>query len=491
MYLIQQNSFDIQCSSQTFGMELQQQLSNLLEKTFYPQLEQLLVKYDVPGSHWIIDLLEVEVPDISKKYWKEELIQKALMQIEEYLIRNSPKTDLQIAELLGNNTYTIPSEEKAKLLVFDFLRNGFLPLNAFSDKIEKIIAGIVIDKNFVNQLLEFFQSDLKMVMRWIFSIPEEYKVKVLAFLPSSFNGLQFTKIILKEPVFQENKMKTIVEKLFSNPKHIQYWYELIQWADNIMRNGVSPQEVFSFLNHSMEKYWNTSKAEINQLFELALQKGNTNDADVAFFKLWQKQLDEKGIDEASDVTAESKVMNALLEQLQNGKTFSEGAVFYVNNAGLVILHPFLSTLFEKLELTKSNEWISEHAKQKAVLLTHYLVFGEQEIEENQLILNKILCGLPIEEVVNTQIILETEDKETCMNLLDAVLEHWSIMKNSSKEALQETFLQREGKLEIQINGFEMWMEEKGYDILLEQLPWGIGMIRTPWMEYYLICNWNQ
>ena len=178
------------------------------------------------------------------------------------------------------------------------------------------------------------------------------------------------------------------------------------------------------------------------------------------------------------------------EEIQNNKRLSEGQVFYVNNAGLVILHPFLPTLFEQLGLTEKNEWVNKPALQKAVLLTHYLVFGESEIDESQLILNKILCGLSIDEVINTQLILEENEKERCKSLLDAVLDYWKIMSNSSKEALQGTFLQREGKLEIQVNGFEMWMEEKGYDILLEQLPWGIGMIQTPWMESYLTCNWN-
>lgn len=491
MYLLQQNTFDIQCSSQAFGMELQQQLSGLLEKTFYPQLEQLFIKYDVPGVHWVIDQLSVELPDISKKYWKEELIQKTLAQIEEYLICNSPKTKLQIAELLGDTTHTIPSEKKAALVLFDFLRNGYFPLNTFSDKIEKIMELIVIDNDFVQELLTVFESNLNSLMRWIFSVPEEYKAKVMTFLPHSFNGFQSTKVILEEIALQKGKIKDVLEKLFPNQKSIQQWYELIQWAENI-KYRVSFYKVFSFLNAAMKNYWNISNAEILQLLELVNKKSDWNDSEIDFFKLWISHIKENETDKSpKNALEENEKMNEIQEEIQSNKGFPEGQVFYVNNAGLVILHPFLPTLFEQLKLTENNEWLNKLAMQKAVLLTHYLVFGNAEIDENQLILNKILCGLSIDDVINTQLILEDNEKERCNSLLDAVLEHWKIMRNSSKEALQETFLKREGKLEFQINGFEMWMEEKGYDILLEQLPWGISMIRTPWMGSYLICNWNQ
>ena len=65
------------------------------------------------------------------------------------------------------------------------------------------------------------------------------------------------------------------------------------------------------------------------------------------------------------------------------------------------------------------------------------------------------------------------------------------MSTSSIEALQQTFLQREAKLtRLPNHEYELWFEEKGVDILLDQLPWGLGTIQTPWMENYLICHWH-
>jgi hypothetical protein len=92
-------------------------------------------------------------------------------------------------------------------------------------------------------------------------------------------------------------------------------------------------------------------------------------------------------------------------------------------------------------------------------------------------------------VINTKLKITKKDKQKCHSLLTAILEYWKPMNNSSIEALQETFLQRNGKLE-QAGSYELWIEERGYDILLAQLPWGITMIKTPWMEEYLTCNWT-
>uniref|UniRef100_UPI0027DCBFD6 contractile injection system tape measure protein n=1 Tax=uncultured Chryseobacterium sp. TaxID=259322 RepID=UPI0027DCBFD6 len=164
---------------------------------------------------------------------------------------------------------------------------------------------------------------------------------------------------------------------------------------------------------------------------------------------------------------------------------------YINNAGLVILHPFLLNLFQKLCLCKGAIWTDKESQHKAVLLTQYLITGQEIFFENELILNKLMCCFPVENVINTRQKLSKEEKEICNDLLLVVIEYWSVMKNTSVEALRETFLQRAGKLSLsEVHSSELWVEEKGVDVLLSSLPWGIGMIQTPWMDNFLHCYWN-
>ena len=61
--------------------------------------------------------------------------------------------------------------------------------------------------------------------------------------------------------------------------------------------------------------------------------------------------------------------------------------------------------------------------------------------------------------------------------------------NVSIEGLQETFLQRHGKLTRKENGWLLQVEQRGVDVLLNQLPWGIGIVKLPWMENILHAEW--
>ena len=166
-------------------------------------------------------------------------------------------------------------------------------------------------------------------------------------------------------------------------------------------------------------------------------------------------------------------------------------MIYVENAGLILFHPFLKSLFEQLQLTQNEIWTNKMSQHKAILLTQFLIRGETKIGENELVLNKILCGFPIENVVNTQLEITQKEIEKCESLLQAVIEYWKILGDTSIAGLRETFLQRKGKILLTENEkLELWVKQEGVDVLLAQLPWGIEMIKTPWMEDFLQCYWN-
>jgi hypothetical protein len=164
-------------------------------------------------------------------------------------------------------------------------------------------------------------------------------------------------------------------------------------------------------------------------------------------------------------------------------------VIYIKNGGLVLLFPFLNYLFQNSGLTQDNKWVSVLHQQKAALITQYAVTGNTNFNENELLLNKLLCGYAIHDVVDTSIEITESDKTHCREMLQSVIHYWEALKNSSPEALQETFLQREAKVSLNHEVIEMWVESKAFDILLQKLPWSIAMVKTPWMEKLIQCNW--
>jgi hypothetical protein len=124
-----------------------------------------------------------------------------------------------------------------------------------------------------------------------------------------------------------------------------------------------------------------------------------------------------------------------------------------------------------------------------VHVLEYLVSGLEEFPEFNLPLNKILCGMDVAEVLQPVSELTSSVKAECKLLLHEVIHHWSILKNTSIDGLRETFLQRNGKVSRVDNGWLLNVEQKGVDVLLNGLPWGIGVIKLPWIADTVFVEW--
>ena len=161
---------------------------------------------------------------------------------------------------------------------------------------------------------------------------------------------------------------------------------------------------------------------------------------------------------------------------------------YVDNAGLVILHPFLPKFFEGLGLAQEGVLLQPD---RALHLLHYLCTGHSPAPEYTLALPKVLCNIPLEDPVDIDLFLTEPEKEEALVLLQAVIRHWEALQNAAPDALRGTFLLRPGKLSRRDDGgWLLQVEKQGFDILLDQLPWSIGMIQLPWMEGLLWVEWN-
>jgi hypothetical protein len=161
---------------------------------------------------------------------------------------------------------------------------------------------------------------------------------------------------------------------------------------------------------------------------------------------------------------------------------------YVENAGLVLLHPFLPRFFQGLGVAADDRLLKP---EKALALLHFLSTGRTDVPEYELVLPKVLCGLPIETVVGRSEPVTTSEQEEATALLEAVVQHWSALGNSSADALRGTFVFRPGKL-IRRAAHEwlLQVEKRTVDILLDQIPWGISMIKLPWMTNLLWVEWS-
>ncbi|WP_373553308.1 contractile injection system tape measure protein [Haliscomenobacter sp.] len=165
---------------------------------------------------------------------------------------------------------------------------------------------------------------------------------------------------------------------------------------------------------------------------------------------------------------------------------------WIQNAGLVLLAPFLATLFRNLNWVTGKNFVDTQMQQQAIALLQFMATGESETSEEDLLLNKILCNWPLEEALLLLEPLPTEARQEAENLLLAVIAQWTALKKTSIENLRHTFLQREGKL-IQgpDGGWQLYIERKTLDVLLDRLPpgWGYSMVKLPWMQQILYVEW--
>ena len=164
-------------------------------------------------------------------------------------------------------------------------------------------------------------------------------------------------------------------------------------------------------------------------------------------------------------------------------------IAYVDDAGLALLAPFLTTFFETLDLTSEGAFVDREAHGRAVLLTRFLATGTVDVPEPNLALAALLCGWPGTEPLPRRLTLTDVETAETTTLMTSVIEHWVALKNTSPDGLRRTFLLRDGKLERQPRQWHLTVDRHGVDVLVDTLPWGISVISLPWMSTPLFVSW--
>ena len=176
------------------------------------------------------------------------------------------------------------------------------------------------------------------------------------------------------------------------------------------------------------------------------------------------------------------------EQDNDTNEILEDGIF-IENAGLILLWPFLKTFFAKLGMLDNNNFSTDTLRNRAVLLLNYLVTGDTKHNEHELALNKILCGMPVHyPVVDELIITDLENKET-QQVIQSAIDTWKGIGKVSVSGFRESFLKRNGKLQLNDTGWNLIINRGALDVLLDRLPWGISMIKLKWMNKILYVDW--
>ncbi len=162
----------------------------------------------------------------------------------------------------------------------------------------------------------------------------------------------------------------------------------------------------------------------------------------------------------------------------------------IGNAGQVLAAPFLPRLFSVLGLLEDGAFVTEAARERAVHLLQYMVDGATDRLECELILNKVLCGWDAATPIGRGIVVANSEREAIGGMLRSMIQHWQALKQTSVSGFRESFLQREGTLRLQRDGWQLAVEPRPFDMLLDRIPWGFSVIKQSWMDRVIYVDWR-
>lgn len=169
---------------------------------------------------------------------------------------------------------------------------------------------------------------------------------------------------------------------------------------------------------------------------------------------------------------------------------------WVGDAGQVLLAAYAERLFKQQRLIEQGRFVDSAAQARAVQCLQTLCHGPGPVDEAQTVLSRLLCGVQPAELLPEVDPLPADTLSLLEQLLQAVLAHWKAVGHTSVAGLRECFLQREGRLQRDKTPadepprWRLRVQPRGFDVLLDRLPWGFQTIRLPWMQGALHVEWR-
>jgi hypothetical protein len=250
-----------------------------------------------------------------------------------------------------------------------------------------------------------------------------------------------------------------------------------------------------FLQHIVEVITANRHPDLIEKVSILVNQNNKDSAGKHFTKkqIWEEVLRHYAVDKTAadlkEILLIKKKIVPELNQRLNHELIEEG--IFCQYAGLILLHPFYRHLFNHLFLFEDGIFKNSASLEKAVVLLYFIATGKTDAKDHELVVPKIFCGMQLHEVISEEsFYLSEAERKEALNMMHAAIDQWDIIRNTSVQALRESFLAREGKLLIKDKGIEIRVEARGIDVLLDRLPWNLSLIRFPWLDKLIHVEWR-
>ncbi len=469
-HIIKQTVLDFRYNGNADGFVFQLEVKEWFDE-FSPVLEQTLNSFTSNDEVIYVDQLEIEI-DLKADDWKEQATQKIGRQFKDKL------NLLNFVAVQSGSLQKKSHDQQFRDLFLFYLQKGYLSWeisgmssSQWEEEIQHLISAA--DKEFATRLKDILSSSASAAQRLSQIIPFRSSVHLLSLLRKNNSVSQ--QQLLHDVLLL---MKYAVTNLLNQLKQMVYqvYLQSVIAEGNLAKVKDDIMQLFI-----RESAANPQVNIMESFISFDLQSDLFKRIQTELPDAVQNRLKGGGKPKAKSVTAvEGKEI-----RVDADKKFDNE--IYISDAGLVLIAAFLPALFKKTKLAVDHK-ITD--LDKAICLTHFLATGIEKMNEFELPLSKILCGMELNQVADASAFqLHADLRNEAGALLTSVIEYWGILKNTSVNGLRESFLVRNGKLSYDGRDWLLQVEQRSYDMLLEHLPWSYSIIKLPWMDALLKTEW--
>lgn len=453
------------------GLSLQRRLPALCLESLMPVFELVFNRYTSSDRHLSIERLDIDAGAIPLERVEHELAEAAALALERSLQEMLPIGEASTSTGSGKMRHKTDQQRIHEAFVY-FLKTGSLPWSF------RLPDGKNLEQVILHSWQQVVESGLTPFaahdpVRRLLESAVVRKRLVQQFSPLFLN----TFVSLLSPGFEE-VVATLLERLrrsvtapvSARDLESSLWETLL--ADVVAGKPMTSTGLVGEALHALPT-GETARAELANL--------SAQDWPEATNKAPADRLIRSEAIPPLHLPSETRPLNR-----EDHPEAREG--IYVENAGLVLLHPFLPQFFSTLGLADEHTLLQPD---RALSLLHFLATGQTVAPEYELVLPKILCNVDLGAPAQSQEELTVAEQEEAGALLDAVIRHWQALRNTSPDGLRSAFLLRSGTISMRDDGdWFLQIESRTHDILLDQLPWGLSMVKLPWMAQLLRVSWR-
>jgi hypothetical protein len=466
-------------------------MGRFLETEVFPKLEQTLDDFNQTGRVARIESLNLNLATLRDDYFSRDdffkmLESEIVKQFAEKIESEFGFPGIKNKETIVNGKVEIfPTEKNREEVFFFFMKNGYLPWFAAEEDVHDFLTlsnwkKYLENNEFFTRLTNLLKSENTISERFVFQLNEKLILAFLQKINSSVKTSEAQILNLSErlpPEVRHYFLKLLlVHSIFvEKPKHLQAAFDF--------KNSV--EKLIPKKNKEFEKKLHAGISSIFEGADWVPADTRKQLAEIILTPFQQKNSKKTKVKEA-EVLDDLPQKDEADQDSFFGKQEGEIAV---QNAGLVLIHPFLKTFFKAVDLLNDKGKIKKTERQTAVQTLHFLATGNEEFFEGNLVLEKFLCGFPLKMPVEKQSLLSENIKSESQQLLTEVIRHWPALKNTSPDGLRQMFFHRKGKLYRKENNYKLIVERKAQDILLDKLAWNISLVKLPWSKELLYIEW--